>query len=157
MIRFLGPLMLLVTLLVVSSASAQTFTANLEVLDGSRHELTTSQKAQATPKIAAKRTQFEVKAGAKLQIRWKVTCISKDSFKDVLVHFYVVPIAKAGQAPPPLDPKIVKMESAQTMDFTNGVSTSAELGFSPDEPGVYLVQIEVPDQQMSAAMDLTVK
>ena len=157
MIRSLAPLMLLVTLLVVSSASAQTLNANLELVDGSRHASTSSQKAQAAPKTVAKRAQFEVKTGAKLQIRWKITCISKDSFKDVLVHFYVVPIAKAGQAPPPLDPKIVKMESAQTMDFTNGVSTSAELGFTPDEPGVYLVQIEVPGQQMSAAMDLTVK
>lgn len=157
MIRFLAPLTLVATLLVISSASAQTFTANLELVDGSRHESTTSQKAQVTPKPVAKRTQFEAKAGAKMQIRWKVACVSKDSFKDVLVHFYVVPIAKAGQAPPPLDPKIVKMESAQTMDFTNGVSTSAELGFQPDEPGVYLVQIEVPDQQMSVAMDLTVK
>lgn len=157
MVRSFAPLVLLVTLLIVSSASAQTFTANLELVDGSRHQSTISQKAQATTKTVTKRTQFEVRAGAKLQIRWKVTCIAKDSFKDVLVHFYVVPIAKAGQAPPPLDPKIVKMESAQTMDFTNGVSTSAELGFSPDEPGVYLVQIEVPDQQMSAAMDLTVK
>ncbi len=157
MARYFAPLMLLVTLLIVSSASAQTFTANLELVDGGRHESTTSQKVQATPKTVAKRTQFEVKAGAKLQIRWKVTCVSKDSFKDVLVHFYVVPIAKAGQAPPPLDPKIVKVESAQTMDFTNGVSTSAELGFSPEEPGVYLVQIEVPDQQMAAAIDLTVK
>lgn len=157
MTRSLAPLVLLGTLLAVSSARAQTFSANLELVDGSRHEATISQKAQATPKTVANRTKFEVKAGAKMLIRWKVTCISKDSFKDVLVHFYVVPIAKPGQAPPPLDPKIVKMESAQTMDFTNGVSTSAELGFSPDEPGVYLVQIEVPDQQMSAAMDLTVK
>lgn len=157
MIRSLAPPMLLVSLLIVSSASAQTFTANLEVVDGSRHQSATSRKGAAAPKTVAKRTQFEVKAGAKLQIRWKVTCVSKDSFKDVLVHFYVVPITKAGQAPPPLDPKIVKMESAQTMDFTNGVSTSAELGFSPEEPGVYLVQIEVPDQQMAAAIDLTVK
>ncbi|HEX5243025.1 MAG TPA: hypothetical protein VFW23_07135 [Tepidisphaeraceae bacterium] len=157
MIRFLALFTLVATLLVISSARAQTFTANLELVDGSRHESTTSQKPQATPQTVAKRTQFEVKAGVKMQIRWKVTCVSKDSFKDVLVHFYVVPIAKAGQASPPLDPKVVKMESAQTMDFTNGVSTSAELGFYPDEPGVYLVQIEVPDQQMSAAMDLTVK
>jgi|GEM_PF-4484173 len=157
MLRYLAPLILFGAMLIVSSARAQTFTGNLELVDGSRHESTSSQKAQAAPKTVAKRAHFEVKAGAKLQIRWKITCISKDSFKDVLVHFYVVPITKAGQAPPPLDPKIVKMESAQTMDFSNGVSTSAELGFGPDEPGVYLVQIEVPDQQMSVAMDLTVK
>ena len=83
--------------------------------------------------------------------------------KDVLVHFYVVRIDKAGQNPPPLEPKDVVIETAQTLDFAADVSTTAEVEFKPDRPGIYLVRVETQNtaeqanHEHYAAMEITVR
>ena len=84
-------------------------------------------------------------------------------FKDALIHFYVVKIDKAGQNPPPLEPKVVVIETAQTLDFTADISASAELEFKPDKPGIYLVRVESQNtaehaaHEHFAAMEIHVK
>lgn len=94
---------------------------------------------------------------------WKVTRTDAAEVKDVLVHFYVVKLDRAGQAPPALDPAKVTIESALTMDFANGKSSQATQQFRVDGPGVYLVRIEAgtdpdnPGQADYAEIELSLK
>lgn len=102
-------------------------------------------------------------AGQKLTANFTFLNASKRTFTDVLIHFYVVRIDRPGQAAPPLEPKDVVIESAQTMDFVPGGQTTATLTFTPDRAGVYLVRLEtpaVPDERVavhSASLELVVK
>jgi hypothetical protein len=116
---------------------------------------------KAGPAVA--RPALQVVFGDKCTASWKVTSNSKETLKDVLVHFYVVRIDGAGQAPPPLEPSKVVIESAQTISFEDHDSTSAALQFVPDRPGLYLCRVEArgPDEDEGhgdyAAIELTVK
>ncbi|HET6251114.1 MAG TPA: hypothetical protein VFE47_25740 [Tepidisphaeraceae bacterium] len=144
-------------------ARANHFTITLDVSDGTHKQ---TGKTESEPPKAGEivvRPVMETKAGAKCTAKFKLTCASKELLKDVLVHFYVVKIGKPGQNPPPLEPKDVVIETAQTMDFAEGTTTSAELEFTPDRAGIYLVRIETQGtaeakgHEHYAAIDLVVK
>lgn len=112
---------------------------------------------------ANQRTVMRFAKGSRVTADWKVTNVGKQPLTDVLVHFYVVRIERPGQAPPPLEPKEVVIESALTMDFPVNGSTSAAVQFLPDKAGTYLVRIESPGtdqtrgQDHFAALDIVVK
>jgi hypothetical protein len=127
--------------LLASVASGEGYSPSLTVSDGKDHQ------ASATPtaglhKPLDRRPSLAAGADAEFTAEWKVVRTAKDDEKDVLVHFYVVKIDREGQAPPPLDPKVVVMESALTMDFPPGEKSSAKLRFRLPEAGLYLVRIE---------------
>jgi hypothetical protein len=100
--------------------------------------------------------------GKQCTAKFKVSSNSKDIFKDALVHFYVVRIEKAGQNPPPLEPKEVVIETAQTLDLSPGGSTIGEVEFKPDRAGLYLVRVETQNtaeqagHEHYAALEITV-
>ena len=146
---------------------ADAFSMTLEVSCGAaRQSATTQSDAPRVPGAIqpplVKRPLLQVAAGEKLTAKWKAANTGPQPAVDVLVHFYVVRIEKPGQAPPPLEPHEVVIETAGTMDLPPAGSTSAELQFLPDRAGAYLVRIEIPvsdqgGQAHYAAIDLVVK
>jgi len=89
------------------------------------------------------REVLEIQAGDKIIIKWTLaSTASKDTAKDVLVHFYAVKIAKQGGPPPPKLDKDVLLETALTMDFKPKDKTEGELSLQVDKPGVYLLRLE---------------
>lgn len=153
----------LLLLVACSVVRAGEFTVSLEVSDGTHKQ--TVNNDSTSGKVAAPMTRptMEALAGARFSAKFKLTNRTKDSIKDALVHFYVVKIDKAGAAPPPLEPRLVAIESAQTLDFAPGGSTSAELQFKADDAGVYLVRIETSGSDPThsradfSSLDLIVK
>ena len=131
----------LCVLLFASSARAEGYGASLTVSDGKDHQVSATPTA-GLHKPLDRRPSLAAGADAEFTAEWKVVRTAHDEEKDVLVHFYVVKIEREGQAPPPLDPKIVVMESALTMDFPPGEKSSAKLRFRLPEAGRYLVRIE---------------
>jgi len=144
-----------------SIAHAAGFEASLSVSQGNTRQST---KTAATTRGALeRRVQLAGPPGARFTATWKMTRTAKDQADDVLVHFYVVKLDRPGEAPPPLDPNRVVIESALTMDFPSGEAASANQPFRIDEPGVYLVRIEIAIDTQHAAredyaeMELVVK
>lgn len=135
---------------------------SLEIRDG-KEKLITANRPVEAGKSAAKRALMEGRSDVQFTAIWKVKRTGKDEAKDVLVHFYVVRIGRLGEAPPPLEPKRVVIESALTMDFPPEESAGAQLKLKVNEPGVYLVRIEVrpngdePGHEDFAALDLVIK
>ena len=162
-IRYLGPLLLFSVMAAPQRGWGNTFDAAVTVTAGDQKQ--TAKSAAEMPKepAVAVRPALESSSDVKFSAKWKVTNSSKETLKDVLVHFYVVRINKLGQAPPPLEPQDVVIESAQTMDFSPGSTTSAVLQFKPDRAGIYLVRIEAQGaadgagHEDFASMDLVVK
>lgn len=151
-------LALLALLLIPRSLFAQEFKVTLDVTDGSQKSNATN-PAEQTKQPLSKRPAFHAAADAKLTAHWKVTYLAKPAMNDVLVHFYVVKIDRPGQAPPPLVPKDVPLESALTMDFQTGVSTEAKLELRLADPGIYLLRIEATGatEPCFAEMEVVVK
>src|SRR5689334_19354203 len=95
---------------------ADHFEVSLSLTDGQN-----SQTAKTETEPAPKAREMPVRPtmdsafGTRCTASWKLTCQSKETLKDVLVHFYVVRLDKAGQAPPPLEPKDVVIETAISM------------------------------------------
>jgi hypothetical protein len=143
--------------------SANTFNITLTVAAGDHKQTASSAVDIAKDHSSPVRPAMQAAPGQRFTARWKVTCIGKEPLKDVLVHFYVVRIDKLGQAPPALEPQEVVIESAQTMDFAAGSTTSAELQFKPDHAGIYLIRVEAQGaadgdgHEDFAALDLVVK
>jgi hypothetical protein len=142
---------------------ANHFTVTLELTDGSNKQTANTETEPPKAREIVVRPVMQSKLGAKCTAKFQLTCNSKETLKDVLVHFYVVKIDKAGQEPPPLEPKDVVIETAQTMDFAEKGTTSAELEFVPDHAGLYLVRVEtqgtaeVKGHEHYAAMEIVVK
>jgi hypothetical protein len=136
----------------------ETFKVSLSVAGGEQKQ-TDASKPENKEKMKAVRPIMQSTDGVRFTASWKVTSVGKEPQKDALVHFYVVRIEKPGQAPPALEPTEVVIETAQTMDFATGSTTSAELQFKPDRAGVYLIRIEAEGSagQDFAAIDLVVK
>ncbi len=151
-------------LLLPAPARAHHFTIDLEVRAGKEVK-----KAQAD--VAAlgvkprERGTFQVKAGSRVTVKWTMTSADpKTTYKNVLVHFFVVAEEKAGQLSVPKLDKGVVAESALTMDFTPGDSTRGELSFALPQAGVYLLRLEtigaavdVDGHEHFAALDLVVE
>ena len=107
-------------------------------------ELTQSGKAAATQPITrtTARPVVHGRITEPFTVRWKATRTAKDTAENVLVHLYVVRIDREGEAPPPLEPRHVVLESALTMDFPTAESASGQQRFRISRPGVYLVRVE---------------
>ncbi|HSU68063.1 MAG TPA: hypothetical protein VLJ39_14395 [Tepidisphaeraceae bacterium] len=134
------PLCACFILLIVQAARGAGFECSLEASDGK-----TTQSAKPGSKDNSpmgKRVVLEASAASAVTVKWKVVRAAKDQAKDVLVHFYVVKLTRAGQAPPPLDPKQVTVESALTMDFPAKETASGSQPFQVDGAGIYLIRIE---------------
>jgi len=138
---------------------AEEFRLSLELSQADRHQATTNPADPHEIKPVAKRPTITVEADSKLTAVWKVTYVAKPPMNDALVHFYVVRIQRPGQAPPPLAPQQVLLESAQTMDFIAGTSTDAKMEIRPKDSGVYLVRLEAEGagETSAAEMELVVK
>lgn len=156
---FVAPLVLLFS---VSAARAAGFAAELKVTDGTATQSAKSNALQDS-RPGAHRVRLDASADGSFTATWKITRTGPTEAKDVLVHFYVVKLDRPGQAPPALDPGKVAIESALTMDFVQGKSSSAAQQFRVKEPGVYLVRIEAggdpdkPGQEDYAEIELSVK
>ena len=149
-------------LVLTSAACGAGYECSLKLSDGQRDQAVKS-RDPTVRKPTDRRAAMEGRAGSKFTATWKVVRSARDESKDVLVHFYVVRIGRAGEAPPPLEPAKVVIESALTMDFPPGESGSATLEFRIEHPGVYLVRIEArpnseePGHEDYAAVDLVIK
>ena len=146
-----------------TSASANTVSIALDLSDGNAKQHCEAHTEAIKDSVPVARAFMETQAGVKLKVQWKVSSTGKEISKDALIHFYVVKIDKPGQAPPPLEPKDVLIETAQILDFSEGTQTSAMLQFLPAHPGIYLVRIETESgaegkiHEHTAAIDLIVK
>jgi hypothetical protein len=151
-----------VLLLSASIALASGFGAELKVTQGQSTQSGRSEPSQSA-RPGAHRPTLEASADATFTANWKVTRTDATEAKDVLVHFYVVKLDRPGQAPPALEPAKVPIESALTMDFARGKTSSATQQFRVEGPGVYLVRIEAggdpgkPAQEDYAEIELSVK
>jgi len=78
-----------------------------------------------------------------LTVHWTLRNVdTRASFKDVLVHFFVVKIDKAGQAVVPKLDRDVVAESALTMDFKPKEKAEGEVTLRLPRPGAYLMRLE---------------
>jgi len=110
------------------------------------------------------RAVLHLKAGERVKVKWTLTnSHAKDSFKNVLVHFFVVKEDQAGQQVVPKLGRGVVVESALTMDFGPGDKSGGDLSFTIDAPGAYLLRLETigtavePEaHEHFAALDLVV-
>lgn len=111
------------------------------------------------------RAVLEIQAGDTVTIKWTlVSTASKDTVKDVLVHFYAVRINKAGDSPPPKLDKDVLLETALTMDFKPKDKSEGEMTLHVDKPATYLLRLETiraatapNDHEHFANLDLIAK
>lgn len=155
----LGAMLLLSTGAVARGAR---YELSLEMAAGKEKLISKSRPAEPG-KPAEKRAAMEGRTDAQFTATWKVMRTGKDEAKDVLVHFYVVRIGRPGEAPPPLEPRRVVIESALTMDFPPGETAGAAVKFRVDAPGTYLVRIEArpnadeAGHEEFAAMDLVIQ
>lgn len=85
---------------------------------------------------------LEVKAGERLTVSWTMRNSGKAAVKNVVVHFFAVKEAKAGQEAVPKLNKDVAAESALTMDFKPKDKAEGELTFTLATPGAYLIRVE---------------
>jgi hypothetical protein len=104
-------------------------------------------------------------SGKPFLIHWTLTSTaSQETFKDVLVHFFIVKEEKAGQQAVPKLDKQVEAESALTMDFKPGDRAQGEQTLQIDKPGAYLVRLETvgaatggDGHEYFAALDLIIQ
>lgn len=160
--RFLPLSVAFVALLFRSpTAHATGFEAWLQVTDGKQTQSAHSGMKPDSAAASHRRT-LETSGDGPFTAKWKVTRTDAVEAKDVLVHFYVVKLDRAGQSPPALEPSKVPIESALTMDFANGKTSTGSQQFRV-EPGLYLVRIEAggdpdkPGQEDFAELELLVK
>jgi hypothetical protein len=147
----------------VATARADHFAIDLEVKAAkvSKTARTDTVAVGVKPKP---RGILEAQAGKTIEAKWTITSTAgKDTAKDVLVHFFVVKIDKAGQQTVPKLDKDVPAESALTMDFKPKDKAEGELSFTIDKPGTYLIRLETigsagkDGHEHFAALDLVIK
>jgi hypothetical protein len=146
------------------AARAEHFAIDLDVQ--ARNEKATAHAVKLGPgQKKNSRPILHLKAGERVHAKWQLTNTHpKSSFKDVLVHFFVVKEDQVGQQTVPKLGKTVQAESALTMDFRPGDKTRGELSFVIDGPGAYLLRLETVGAAIApethehyAAMDLVVE
>jgi len=165
MIRISGLALVHLALVAFSNpARAEHFTIDLEV-KGPKVNHTARAETAGLGVKPKPRFVLEVQAGDQVTVKWTLTSTaSKDTFKDVLVHFYAVKIAKPGDPPPPKLDKDVLLETALTMDFKPKDKSQGELTLKPEKPGVYLLRLETigaaaggEDHEHFATLDLVAR
>ncbi len=98
-----------------------------------------------------------------VRVSWHAKNTSQsETFKDVLVHFFVVQEKKTGQADVPKLTKDVTYEGALTADFKPGEDANWQWTLKIHDPGSYLLRVETIGMEKHhghdhyAAMDLVV-
>jgi hypothetical protein len=110
------------------------------------------------------RPVLEAGVGEAVTVRWSLTRgTGQPALKNVLVHFFVAPEDKAGQAAVPKGDKNNPVESALVMDFKAGNKAEGEITLKIDRPGAYLLRLEtigasdVDGRESYAALDLVLR
>jgi hypothetical protein len=147
-----------------AAARADHFAIELEARAGkeSKTAHTEAVALGATPKP---RPVLEVKAGERVTVKWTLRCTDpKETYKDVVVHFFAVKEEKTGQQAVPKLDRDVTAESALTMDFKPKDANDGELSLTIDRPGSYLLRVEtigaavgLEGHEHFAALDLVVR
>ena len=144
-------------------AETPPFTIDLTAQAGKVSKTAHAEVAAVRVKPPARQV-LEVKPGQQVHVRWKLKRAAKTAIKGVLVHCFVVKEEAVGQAAVPKLNKGVAVESALTMDFKAGDQAEADLSFTPDGPGPYLLRLETigaaaagDAQETYAALDLVVR
>jgi hypothetical protein len=114
---------------------------------------------------AKARLVIRIKTGITIKATWKLTnSDAKTTYKDVLVHFFVVEEPMLGQEIVPKLNKGVFAESALTMDFKPKEKAEGFAIFTIDKPGSYLLRLETigaatgkDGHEHFSALDLDVK
>jgi hypothetical protein len=127
---------------VCSAARADHFAIDLDVQAAGKKAAAHAQ-AQGSGQKAKSRPVLHLQAGQRVAVKWLLTNThTKATFKDVIVHFFVVREEHVGQQTVPKLGKTVQAESALTMDFRPGDKTRGEVSFVIDVPGAYLLRLE---------------
>jgi len=137
---------------------------SLQVVQGNR-TVATKLTRQQPAKNRKPRLVFQAEAGTRLQVKWKALNKSKSAtYKNVLVHFFVVPEKKVGQPKvPPLGKDDVEHEGAVTLDFKPGNKAEGEFTGTIPKAGNYLVRVETiglagrEGHEYYAAVDVVLK
>jgi hypothetical protein len=157
-------LALLVGLTVPAQIGAAPFTIDLEAKQSKA-----SQTAHAQPILGGGRPKtravLDIKVGATVTVKWTLrNTDAKATFKNVLVHCFVVKEKEIGQLAVPKLNKDVVVETAQTVDFKPKDVARGALTFIIEKPGNYLVRLETigaaatrEDNDYFAALDLRVR
>jgi hypothetical protein len=143
---------------------ADEFAIDLEARAG-KESKTAHAEAAALGAAPKPRAVLEAKAGERVTVKWALRCTdAKETYKDVIVHFFAVREEKTGQQAVPKLDKDVAAESALTMDFKPKDAADGELSFTVDRPGSYLLRLEtigaaagLEGHEHFAALDLVVR
>jgi hypothetical protein len=146
------------------AARADDFAIDLEARAG-KESRTAHAEAVALGATLRPRAVLEAKAGERVTVKWVLRCTDpKETYKDVIVHFFAAREAKTGQQAVPKLDKDVAAESALTMDFKPKDAADGELSFTVERPGSYLLRLEtigaavgLEGHESFAALDLVVR
>lgn len=151
-------------LMLPSPVRAEDVELTLGVKSGERETRTKFTETEPPAQPTHPRPVFRTAPGEPLVVFWKARHEGeKRAFKDVLIHFFVVPEEKVGQTAAPRLGKNVPHEGAITLDFKPGARASGEFTLRLDKTGSYLIRVEtrglIDDVQHEdyAAMDLVVE
>ena len=108
------------------------------------------------------RPVIKAKVGESIKINWMLTNVyPHKTLENVVVHYFVVGVSKAGQKEPPDLSGDVVVESAFEMDFKPGAKAGQRSTLKIDKPGVYLIRIETrqtnSDHEHFSAIDLVIE
>jgi hypothetical protein len=117
-----------------------------------------------TPPPTGKNPRPVIKAKVRdpIKVEWSFTNVyPHKTLENVILHFYVAPVAKVAQKElPKIDDNVV-VETAFEMDFKPGARSKARTVIKIDQPGVYMVRVESrqtgSDHEHFAAIDLIVE
>jgi hypothetical protein len=148
----------------LSVARADTFAIDLTVQAGK----TTNTVHPASTDLSIKpkaRTIVRAKRGEPIAVTWTVTNTEpKTTYKDVLVHLFVVKEEMLGQPTVPKLDKDVVVETALTMDFKPKEKATGSLMIPTIRRGYYLLRLETigaangaDGRDCYAALDLEIK
>jgi hypothetical protein len=164
--RAIAASLLWLTLAVLpATGNAGEFTIDLEIKSGQASQRAHAEEIFGRDKPKP-RAVLAVKAGSTVTVKWVLrNTAKKTTFKDVLVHFFVVKEKEIGQrAVPKLDPRQVVIETGQTADFKPKDTAKGEFSFAIDQAGSYLLRLETigaaatrDDNEYFAAIDVRVK
>jgi hypothetical protein len=164
MLRLVSPpLALCLGLLGSGPLQAKPFAIDLQAQAGK--ETQTAHAEVESPGVKPKpRLTLNATAGMPVRVKWVLSNTDKEAtFKDVLVHFFVVKEEKPGQTEVPKLNRDVLAESALTMDFKPGDKAEGEITLSVAKPGCYLIRLQTREpadrkgQEHFAALDLVVR
>jgi hypothetical protein len=133
---------LLTATVLCGPAAAHHFAIDLEAAAGAERQKA-SAESLAAGVTAKPRGVLHVKTGAPVTVKWMLTATDpKETYKNVLVHYFVVKEDRPGQQRVPPLTKDVVAEGALTVDFRPGDHTRGEVTFTLDNAGAYLLRVE---------------